>query len=86
MTQRILMNLWILNFIAVVMNEGGDNMNEIISVLMKRDGMTYQDAKEYLERSRQEFYEMCSEPDFDIDEFMCDAFGLEPDYIDYFLI
>ena len=56
-------------------------MNNIIKVLMERDNMSYEDAKEYLEQSRQEFYEQCSEPDFDFDEFMSDAFGLEPDYI-----
>ena len=56
-------------------------MNSIVEVLMKRDGMTQQEATEYLNRCRQDFYEECSEPDFDFDEFMSDAFGLEPDYI-----
>lgn len=56
-------------------------MNNIIRVLMDRDGMTEEEATEYLQKSRQEFYELCSEPDFDFDEFMADAFGLEPDYI-----
>lgn len=56
-------------------------MNNIVRVLMNRDGMTEKEATEYLQKSRQEFYELCSEPDFDFDEFMSEAFGLEPDYI-----
>lgn len=48
---------------------------------MNRDGMSQQEATDYLNKCRQDFYTECSEPDFDFDEFMSDAFGLEPDYI-----
>lgn len=56
-------------------------MNAIVRVLMERDGMDEQDAKEYVEDAREQFYIESAYDDFDIDEFMSDWFGLEPDYI-----
>jgi len=56
-------------------------MNAIVKVLMGRDGMNEESAKEYLEDAREEFYIESEYDSFDLDDFMADWFGLEPDYI-----
>lgn len=56
-------------------------MNAIVKVLIDRDGMSKQDAIEYVQDARKQFYIESADDGFDLDEFMADWFGLEPDYI-----
>lgn len=56
-------------------------MNAIVRVLVERDGMDIESAKEYLEDAREQFYIESNYDGFDLDDFMDDWFGLEPDYI-----
>ena len=48
---------------------------------MERDGMDINSAKEYLEDAREQFYIESNYDGFDLDDFMAEWFGLEPDYI-----
>lgn len=52
-------------------------MNEIVRILMQRDGMSRADAEAELERVRAEFDPTCDDPE----EVLAYEFGLEPDYI-----
>ena len=61
-------------------------MKEIIEILMNRDGLTYEDAKEaYLECQEAM---MCAVEDgdfFEVEEILRSELGLEPDYIFNFI-
>lgn len=50
--------------------------NKIIQILMERDGMSIDDAKELFDQAREEVYN-----GEDPEEVLSDWFGLEPDYI-----
>lgn len=57
-------------------------MKEIIRILMERDGLTYEEAKEAYEDCKSEMMDAlegtsCLSPD----EVLQDMLGLEPDYI-----
>lgn len=59
----------------------GKKKNEIVEVLMKRDGMTEAEARKALADAREAF-----DPETDdFGEFMASEFGLEEDYIFDFL-
>lgn len=62
---------------------------EIIEVLIKRDGMTYDQAVNYMADAQREWKEITEEfGEFSYDEaveFIEDWFGLEPDYLIDFL-
>jgi hypothetical protein len=61
-------------------------MKEIIEILMRRDGISYEDAKAaYLEcrEAIQEAIEMGD--DFEVEEILRCELGLEPDYIFNFI-
>ena len=51
-------------------------MNELLEILIRRDGMTEAEAKELIEEARNEVREG-SDPE----DVLADYFGLEPDYI-----
>lgn len=53
-------------------------MKKIVEILMERDGMTYADAKDLVNETRDVL--LSSDP-WDADEIMADMLGLEPDYI-----
>lgn len=53
-------------------------MEKIAKILMERDGMTYADAKDLVNETRDLL--LSSDP-WDADEIMADMLGLEPDYI-----
>lgn len=53
-------------------------MKKIVEILMERDGMTYADAKDLVNETRDLL--LTSDP-WDADEIMADMLGLEPDYI-----
>lgn len=50
--------------------------NELLKILIKRDGMSEAEAKELIEEAKKEVSEG-SDPE----EVLADYFGLEPDYI-----
>lgn len=62
-------------------------MNEIISILMRRDHMTREDAIDLIFQTREEIDEAISEEASydDIQDILEYNLSLEPDYLDYFL-
>lgn len=54
-------------------------MTDFEKVLMNRDGMTEEEAREELEIARENFYEAIAEGWGE--EFLEEEYGLEPDYI-----
>lgn len=62
-------------------------MKEIIEILMHRDGISYSAAKHLIKECREELFEnmehMTYEDATNIIEYWL---GLEPDYLDYFLM
>lgn len=63
-------------------------MNEIISILMRRDHMTREDAIDLIFQTREEIDEAISEEASydDIQDILEYNLSLEPDYLDYFLL
>ena len=51
--------------------------NEIIEVLMERDGLSQREAEQELRRMQEEFDPTVNDPE----EVLVYEFGLEPDYI-----
>lgn len=62
-------------------------MKEIIQILMRRDGMTYDEARRYLKEVREEIAEAIENqaPIEEIEDIIMSELGLEPDYIMLFL-
>lgn len=61
-------------------------MKEIIEILMRRDGISYADAKEaYLECQEAMMDAMESGDFFEVEEILRCELGLEPDYIFNFI-
>jgi len=59
-------------------------VDSIKSVLMRRDGMTEEEADELIEEAKQDLRERLEDGDFPED--ICEEwFGLEPDYMDELL-
>jgi hypothetical protein len=56
-------------------------MNNIIKILMERDGMTYEEAKEAYEDTREEMLQSIEDGYLDAGEILADNLGLEIDYI-----
>lgn len=56
-------------------------MNRIIKILMERDGLTYEEAKEEYEATREEMLQSIEDGYLDADEILADNLGLEIDYI-----
>jgi len=57
-------------------------MKEIVSILMKRDGMTKEDAVMYYRETMTSVRECIEEGDFDTaEDIFTSEFGLEPDYL-----
>ena len=54
-------------------------MNRVIDILMKRDGIEYEDARNLVKD------EIISNP-FDANEIIKDYLGLEPDYLEDILL
>ena len=59
-------------------------MNRIIKTLIRRDGMTAEEATNYFRECREEFMEMLGRGEMP-DSVLMDYFGLEDDYIEEFL-
>ena len=56
-------------------------MSEIIKILMDRDGLTYDEAREMYEETQEEIYGALENGDYNIDDILADNLCLEPDYI-----
>lgn len=59
-------------------------MNEIIQILIERDGMTRMEAVNLINETATLIFETINEGS-DPEEVLQDMLGLEPDYIDAFL-
>ena len=53
-------------------------MNRVIDILMKRDGMEYEDARNLVKETQDEIILNPS----DVDDIIQDYLGLEPDYLE----
>jgi ribosomal protein L7/L12 len=63
-----------------IKNEGDKKMGTIKEVLMRRDGMTAEEANDLIEDARNDLHERLAEGE--MPEDICQEwFGLEPDYI-----
>lgn len=60
-------------------------MNEIIKILMDRDGLTCEEAREIYEETQEEIYEALENGDCDVDDILSANLCLEPDYIFCFI-
>ena len=58
-------------------------MNRIIDILMKRDGLSKEEARQQLENTKEMMLDAISAGDFnEVEEIMYSELGLEMDYID----
>lgn len=61
-------------------------MNEIIELLMKRDGMNRTEAMNAYDECKSEIYDAFNGTSIlDPEEILADELGLEPDYLIYFM-
>lgn len=61
-------------------------MQEIIKILMRRDGMSYTDAQDaYFDCKEAIMYALSNGDAFEIEEILRSELGLEPDYIFNFI-
>ena len=56
-------------------------MSEIIKIIMDRDGLTYEGAKELYDETQEEIYRALENGECDIDDILANNLCLEPDYI-----
>lgn len=57
-------------------------MNKIVRILMKRDGMTYEEADNLIDEAKEALQNYLDEGDSFGAENVCEEFfGLEPDYL-----
>lgn len=56
--------------------------DRIVQILMERDGLSYEEAREQVSEVQDMIYEAIEAGDYlEPDEIMADELGLEPDYI-----
>lgn len=61
--------------------------SKLMKVLMERDGMTREQAREEIQEAREAVYECIEYGDYEgAEEVLSDFFGLEPDYMDDLLM
>lgn len=57
-------------------------MERVVKLIMKRDGLSYEDAKTEVSNTVDEMYEALENGDSElVEEILMDNLGLEPDYI-----
>ena len=56
-------------------------MDKIIKILMNRDGLSYEEAKEIYEETQEEIFTAMEDGDEYVDDILASNLGLEPDYI-----
>jgi len=57
----------------------------IKTIIMRRDGMTSQEADDLIAEACEDFNERIENGDFSAEDICEEYFGLEPDYLDEFL-
>lgn len=60
-------------------------MNEVIKILMNRDGLTYEEAREEYEITQEEILESIAGGYGDVEDILLGNLGLEMDYIFAFI-
>lgn len=61
-------------------------MERVVRLIMKRDGLSYEDAKTEVSNTIDEMYEALESGDSEqVEEILMDNLGLEPDYISQLL-
>ena len=61
-------------------------MEEIISILMRRDHLTRIEAYDLIEECREEILNACAEGRYwEAEDILADYLGIEPDYLMYLL-
>lgn len=61
-------------------------MKEIIEILMRRDGITYEEAKEMCLECKEAIMEAIDNDEiFEVEDILRSELGLEPDYIFNFI-
>jgi len=64
-------------------------MEDIKQILMRRDGMSAEEADELIADARKDFNERITNEDYSVigmDDFCTEWFGLEPDFLIEFLV
>ena len=63
-------------------------MEEIVSILMRRDNMTREDAIDLFLQTEEEIQEAIQggEGYYEVEDILMYNLGLEPDYLDYFIM
>ena len=56
-------------------------MNKVIKILMDRDGLTYEQAKEEFKATQEEILESIADGYDDVEDILLGNLGLEMDYI-----
>ena len=60
--------------------------NKLVETLIRRDGLTREQAEQEVEEAREAMYEYIEDGDYEsAEDIMEEFFGLEPDYIDYLI-
>ena len=61
-------------------------MNEIVEILMRRDGISRNEAINIVEECRDEIFTAASRGNYqEAEDILASYLSLEPDYLDYFL-
>lgn len=60
-------------------------MQTLSQVLQDRDDMSQEEAEALIAEARVDLKHQLDDPDFDVDDFMDEWFGLEPDYFEELL-
>ena len=57
-------------------------MNEVVKILMRRDGISEQEALEAIQDCREQIYYFCARGDYiSAEDAIMSELGLEPDYL-----
>ena len=61
-------------------------MNKVIAILMRREGLTQEEATDLFEEAKEMFYSCIEAGDYTGAEDVLEGYlGIEPDYVDYFI-
>ena len=61
-------------------------MNEIIEILMRRDGISRIEAENLVEECKEELWDAAARGSYqECEDILASELGLEPDYLDYLL-
>jgi len=57
-------------------------MNNVVKILMERDGISYQDAYDMVKETKDMLLELDMDDLFEYDDIIADNLELEPDYLE----